>query len=232
MNEVKNIAWTRISVEAAAIVGSILLAFAIDAWWEGQKDRETEQELLVSLIQEFEGAATEFDIRWTEAEQRRIAATQLAALNDKTIVQVDPETLYRLWIQTYSPSISDPPEGTLTSAIATGRLSLIRNKLLKSRLTGWSGRLANLHNTERNLTDYMVRVFIQDISQRALLPFLSAAVGPDFRDALLAMPTKNHLNWIVFVTGISMDENEQIQDEIAEILDLLQQEIVPQQSQT
>ena len=227
MSESEKIPWKRIAIEAIAIVGSILLAFAIDAWWDGQKDRETEQELLVSLIQEFEGAATEFDIRWTEAEQRRIAATQLAALNDKTIVQVDPETLYRLWIQTYSPSISDPPEGTLTSAIATGRLSLIRNKLLKSQLTGWSGRLRNLHNTERNLTDYMVRVFIPDISQRALLPFMSAAVGPEFGDALLAVPTKNHLNWIVYVTGVSMDENEQIQDDIEEILDLLRQEIVP-----
>ena len=232
MSDSEKIPWKRIAIEAIAIVGSILLAFAIDAWWDGQKDRETEQELLVSLIQEFEGAATEFDIRWTEAEQRRNAATQLAALNDKTIVQADPDTLHRLWIQAYSPSISDPPEGALTSAIATGRISLIRNKLLKSLLTGWSGRLRNLHNTERNLTDYMVKVFIQDISQRALLPFMSAAVGPEFGDALLAVPTKNHLNWIVFVTGISMDENEQIQDDIEKILDLLRQEIVHQQSQT
>ncbi len=232
MSDSEKIPWKRIAIEAIAIVGSILLAFAIDAWWDGQKDRETEQELLVSLIQEFEGAATEFDIRWTEAEQRRNAATQLAALNDKTIVQADPDTLHRLWIQAYSPSISDPPEGALTSAIATGRMSLIRNKLLKSLLTGWSGRLRNLHNTERNLTDYMVRVFIQDISQRALLPFMSAAVGPEFGDALLAVPTKNHLNWIVFVTGISMDENEQIQDDIEKILDLLRQEIVRQQNQS
>ena len=227
MQKHREIPWPRIIAESAAVVISILLAFAIDAWWEWRKDLRIEQELLASLIQEFEDAAIEFNFRWTEAEQRRIAATQLAALDDKTIVQVDPETLYRLWIQTYSPSISDPPEGTLTSAIATGRSSLIRNKFLQSRLTGWSSRLANLHNTERNITGYMISVFIQDISQRALLPFLSADVGPDFRDALLAMPTKNHLNWIVFVTGISMDEIEQIQDEVAEILDLLQQEIVP-----
>jgi hypothetical protein len=232
MTDTQKISWNRLAVEATAIVGSILLAFAIDAWWDGRQDLRIEQELLASLIQEFEDTATELNIRWKEADQRRIAATQLAALNDQTIVQADPRTLYRLWIQTYTPSISDPPEGTLTSAIATGRSSLIRSKMLQSRLTGWSGRLANLHNTERNITDFMIIVFIQDISQRALLPFLSADVGPDFRDALLAMPTKNHLNWIVFVTGISMDENEQLQDEVAEILDLLRQEIVPQQSQT
>ena len=52
----EKIPWKRLSAEAAAIVGSILIAFAIDAWWEEQKDRELEQELLASLIVEFEGA--------------------------------------------------------------------------------------------------------------------------------------------------------------------------------
>ncbi len=216
----------RLSVEAAAIVGSILLAFAIDAWWDGQKDRELEQELLTSLIQEFEGTATEFNFRRKDHDQRLAAATQLAALSDKTIRHVDPETLKLLWHQAYSPRMSDPPEGTLTSAIATGRISLISNKLLKFRLTGWSGRLADLQHTERNLSEYMHEVFIPDISQRALLPHVSAVSSPGFSDALLAMPTKNHLNWIALVTGVAMGENEQIQDEVAEILKMLRKEIV------
>ncbi len=36
-------------LEGVAIVVSILMAFWIDAWWEGQKDRHEEQELLVGL---------------------------------------------------------------------------------------------------------------------------------------------------------------------------------------
>ena len=40
------------------------------------------------------------------------------------------------------------------------------------------------------------------------------------------MPTKNHLNWIALVTAVAMDENEQIQDEVAKILELLRKEIV------
>ncbi|MGB5165798.1 MAG: hypothetical protein WBN61_11105 [Woeseiaceae bacterium] len=38
MTDLKNMPWGRLAVEAAAIVGSILLAFAIDAWWHGRKD--------------------------------------------------------------------------------------------------------------------------------------------------------------------------------------------------
>jgi hypothetical protein len=34
MSRADKIPWKRLSVEALAIVGSILLAFAIDAWWE------------------------------------------------------------------------------------------------------------------------------------------------------------------------------------------------------
>lgn len=33
MAESKTIAWKQISIEAVAIILSILLAFAIDAWW-------------------------------------------------------------------------------------------------------------------------------------------------------------------------------------------------------
>jgi hypothetical protein len=46
MSNTQTIPWTRISVEAAAIVASILLAFSIDAWWS---DREAQRELELEL---------------------------------------------------------------------------------------------------------------------------------------------------------------------------------------
>lgn len=49
MNQTQKIPWKRISVEAAAIVASILLAFAIDAWWVEQAEERDELESL-SLI--------------------------------------------------------------------------------------------------------------------------------------------------------------------------------------
>jgi len=44
----------RISIETTAIVGSILLAFAIDAWWDSWRDIERESMLLVALDHDFE----------------------------------------------------------------------------------------------------------------------------------------------------------------------------------
>lgn len=57
MAEAQTIPWKRISVEAAAIVVSILLAFAIDASWEERQSNERRQELTRGLILEFESFA-------------------------------------------------------------------------------------------------------------------------------------------------------------------------------
>jgi hypothetical protein len=42
--------WYRLIIEAFVIVGSILLAFAIDAWWEDRSERQLEQELLIHIL--------------------------------------------------------------------------------------------------------------------------------------------------------------------------------------
>ena len=50
MAELQNIPWKRISVEAIAIVASILLAFTIDAWWEDAQSEHEEKQILEALL--------------------------------------------------------------------------------------------------------------------------------------------------------------------------------------
>ena len=45
----QKIAWKRLALEVVVIVGSILLAFWIQAWWEGVQEQE-ERDALVRLI--------------------------------------------------------------------------------------------------------------------------------------------------------------------------------------
>jgi len=47
MNKLDQISWKRIATESAVIVGSILLAFAIDAWWDDRIERGALVEHLV-----------------------------------------------------------------------------------------------------------------------------------------------------------------------------------------
>jgi hypothetical protein len=71
MNSDRKVPWVRISAEAVAIVGGILLAFAIDTWWDSRSDREMESQLLTRLraelqenvvgIEEFAPISNSFD---------------------------------------------------------------------------------------------------------------------------------------------------------------------------
>ncbi len=45
----RKIPWPRIFVEGVVIVGSILLAFGIQAWWDGRQEAERLQQTLISL---------------------------------------------------------------------------------------------------------------------------------------------------------------------------------------
>ena len=45
----RRIPWLRVSGEALVIVASILLAFGLQAWWEGRTDRQTERTVLNEL---------------------------------------------------------------------------------------------------------------------------------------------------------------------------------------
>jgi hypothetical protein len=61
MAEPQTIPWMRISVEAVAIVASILLAFAIDANWEDRQARAKRQDLILGLTSDFESLVVRAD---------------------------------------------------------------------------------------------------------------------------------------------------------------------------
>ena len=57
-------AFRRLVLEAAAIVGSILLAFAIDAWWDEFQDSVDTRENLVDVRMEFLEYEAELERRY------------------------------------------------------------------------------------------------------------------------------------------------------------------------
>jgi hypothetical protein len=50
----QHIKWTRFVLEGLVIVASILLAFGIDAWWDGRSEAARRAELVDALIADFE----------------------------------------------------------------------------------------------------------------------------------------------------------------------------------
>ena len=215
------IPWLRLGTESAAIVGSILLAFAIDAWWDSRIDDKNERQLLGALISEFEETLLELRNRHVTVISREQAADTLRKLDEQSIRQLASEELITLFLQASSQNRADPPTGVLNSAISSGKISLIQNQELATLLAGWEGRLMDMRNTEEDIATHLSLVFWPSISSKAVVPERGMPVENSFREAMLDTTIINYLSLIRNLSGVNAIENERLQAEAQQILDLL-----------
>ena len=132
------IPWLRVLIEGVVIVGSILLAFGIDAWWEGRQERVEEQALLSRLQGELAEAESHLQ-EWRE-NQRGVADAGREILANTELSPrptIPTDSIGKLiWKATFNWD-ADPPTGVVSSAIATGRISLIADSDLREALVLW-----------------------------------------------------------------------------------------------
>ena len=106
MKESQEIPWKRIFVEATAIVASILLAFAIDAWWQNRTDRFVEAQYLQAMRADLLRSLELLDEN--EATQRR----QVGYLESLLLTNGDTPYSDELWPNAdYSKSRSPKSAG-------------------------------------------------------------------------------------------------------------------------
>lgn len=136
--------YARLLAESGLIVGSILLAFAIDAWWEDKLERREELEILLALSDEFADnreAIAEVVALHREAENSFL---ELSRMQPSAVVQLDTARAFALRVDLMRFNTFDDRIGTLDGVIASGKLGLIRSEALRSRLSEWRGTLDDL----------------------------------------------------------------------------------------
>jgi hypothetical protein len=136
------IPWKRISVEALAIVCSILLAFAIDAWWEDRNEAALEQRLLVALAAEFEKNRDLLQQARTAYERTYMEAVRMLEYIEADTVSMDAtelETLFRGLLYTRSFHLET---GAHNGMLTSGELSIIQDEALRNRLAAWPSLVA------------------------------------------------------------------------------------------
>lgn len=179
MTRYQEIPWLRIGAESVAIVGSILLAFAIEAWWADQQQREEELILLTSLKEEAQNNLREID---RELVYRRAAADGVTKLLDASAgnsrlesMELDQLLGTLVWWSEASWST-----GAFNGLIQGGRLALIESESLRSMIAALP-----------ELFDEVKRIELQDLEtfRNALMPFLyKNALVPQLSNAQLVMP--------------------------------------------
>jgi len=170
MTDSQKIPWNRISVEAAAIVASILLAFAIDAWWSERQLAAEDQELLSQLKLEFETNLALLEDRRSRHVQVLAALRNLLAATgpgpenkSHSTSQIKRDLYMSLGWWTF-----DPHRGVLDSIIQSGKLGVIRSDKLRTNLASWPALIRDFAEDEFFLVSY-TREFVYPLYQRELV---------------------------------------------------------------
>lgn len=133
------VSWLRVAGEAAIIVVSILLAFGIDAAWDGRVERREETEILADLSSEIsQNLEALEDIAATH--QRVIDnAARLVATPSSELLTMTQEEVGPFFFALISRVSFTPVDGTLESALSSGRLHRIRNDAIRNGIVTWRG---------------------------------------------------------------------------------------------
>lgn len=169
---------TDLAIESVVIVVSILLAFALEAWWDTRGQRQEETQVLENLRDEFQAAGTQLD-RYIIVHQATLASidailgsVKAAHASGESRTEVATVDLARTLI---APTF-DPRTGTLDGLLASGRLGVLQSEDLRRTLSAWPGLLVDAAEEEAR-SDDLIRNHMEpalwsamDISPARLLP--------------------------------------------------------------
>ena len=168
----KQIPWLRVFVEGVVIVGSILLALALDEWRDGVRERGEETAVLERLSKEFVGV---------DSVMRAWQAHHQAVLDNGEALLAhtgpDPSTLGSDSIGALVGRFAflwtvNPPDGVFSSLIASGQLDLIVDAELRDELASWQSLLGDLHGDEdiavRTVEDHLMPYLYAHLSMRSV----------------------------------------------------------------
>ena len=162
----REIPWTTLFIEGVAIVVSILLAFAIDAWWDQRKERAEERDILAGLEIEFVDLRERLD-SWAAFNQDGFHL--LDRFLSDAVNDMDASEFEQVFIRSFLANVLDQG-GPLDALLASGRLEKIQDDSIRARLAKWPDWLEDIHTNDLS---------IRDFSWREIGPALAAHGIPD-----------------------------------------------------
>jgi hypothetical protein len=129
--------WKRALTESAVVVASILLAFAIDAWWQEREARDLEVLAIAGIRSDFESHIAEIDTSLVRNRTREAAADSLLQIVGPEAVAQDPERILRHMGHAAFLATVSFQGGSLATLTNTSGLASIRNPDLRLALSDW-----------------------------------------------------------------------------------------------
>jgi len=138
MSETQDIQWKRLFVEAITIIASILLAFAIDAWWEERSDRIRLTAAIQNIAAEVGDAREEIEKAVQRNQGRIDGMRQFLLLSPDELLTLDEDAIQSIGEAFLTPSPFDTSGFALQGFLTGGSMELIANDALADALITWA----------------------------------------------------------------------------------------------
>jgi len=174
-------------IELVIVVAGILIAFSLDAWWDGQAEIRWEVTQLHALHDEFTRNLEEFqEVQLDHERHVRHVFTMLTEVSEArpgAAIGFPDSVIKDLvgWRTT------DASSGTLDALLASGRLGSLRNPELRKLLAEWPAELHDGLEDEELARDFLVyamapRLAGEGVMFRAYRAHLGSGSLPEILD--------------------------------------------------
>lgn len=174
-------------VEVVVIVLGIYIAFTVEKWNDGKKEKLLEQKYLTELLEEVK-------INWTELEAdqdfRRVQEEYLLKLMDNRNRQVDTDTINKALQLLTTFRFYSPTTAVYDDLISSGNLSIIKSDSIRYLILTDKQRRSRAPATEMSERNYIENQLVDFLIEKRAYSLLSmeenlAEIQVSERDARL-----------------------------------------------
>ncbi|MDA0379036.1 MAG: hypothetical protein O2899_06050 [Bacteroidetes bacterium] len=221
------------ATELAMIVTGILVALAINTWWQGRETAQREQSYLADLVLDFEENALRLEEAIKEADEVLEASQILLGLHSAAAGRAIGTDSLNYLLQTLSilPTFQ-PVTRTWDDILGAGELQTLSNPELRMLLADFESQMRLVGIVEGTQEDQLVSLFVPYIMEH--LDYAAAALFssetieyPEERYAYTiygVLGTREFRNWVVLrmtwaddLQGVHMVVLEVVKDVRAEL---------------
>lgn len=191
--------------EIILVVIGILIALQINNWNKKQKDIEKEQQILLSLREEFKQniKELEFDHSINEGCLKAI----VALMNFDYTKDFKTKTIDSLLGQVYNYATFDARLGVMNDITSSGNLELIRDSKLKYALNQWTGELDDYKEDVIVRREYWVNNVPRILYKYIPLRNADASMDrSDYKRDIIIQPIEvPKSNYVTFLSSLEVD---------------------------
>ena len=166
-SEPSPVPWARIAAEVVAIVASILLAFAIDAWWQDRGERMQARDLATKLHADFVESQAHLE-NWLAGSRRIHAGTgEFLDLLKRSAEGQQIEVPLHLVVAAIGAPTYSPTDAAVELLSSTGENRL--NEELHNVLARWRQQIADTSEDELLIRQIVVDHLVPELSGQVRL---------------------------------------------------------------